>query len=57
MTKKLFLRTNEEILKDKGKTQEFSYYPQLKPKFMIEGDMESKKIQKELREIGVIQWN
>lgn len=38
MTRKIHLRTNDEILKGRGKTQEFSSYPQLKPRLVFDSE-------------------
>ena len=38
MTRKIHLRTNDEILKGRGKTQEFSSYPQLKPRIVFDSE-------------------
>lgn len=38
MTRKIHLRTNDEILKSRGKTQEFSSYPQLKPRLVFDSE-------------------
>lgn len=38
MTRKIRLRTNAEILNSRGKTQEFSSYPQLKPRLVFDSE-------------------
>lgn len=38
MTRKIHLRTNDEILNGRGKTQEFSSYPQLKPRLIFDSE-------------------
>lgn len=38
MTRKIHLRTNDEILKSRGRTQKFSSYPQLKPRLVFDSE-------------------
>lgn len=55
MGRKLLLKTNDEILGNKGKMQKFSSYPQLKPRVVIEGDKTSKEYKEEIKKLEMNQ--
>lgn len=56
MGRKLLLKTNDEILRNKGRMQKFSSYPQLKPRVVIEGDETSKEYREEIKKFKMNQW-